>query len=228
VPPWGEVALALGVLASIPAIAGFVLWIAEQRRRPDIRFLWKLSTTGAPDDLEPWSPGYEAHIEPGCLVLVEASVKNVGDAAAEHAMTNFVAPTSVGLAKVSGEGPAPTATQVGGEQVQFVVARCELQPGNWQLQRFELTLPDASMGVRLRLTVSDQRLNASGSRWLPSRLVGDDTADKTAYGDPWPPPRPTIWRQWARVRTSPHGQVWCTRGERADVRDVRVTASKES
>jgi hypothetical protein len=173
------------------------------------------------DDLVAWPADHEPDIPAGSCLLVEASLRNVGDAATKQAMTNFVAPLFAELAKVSGSEPRPKPIRT--TKVVFVPATFDLGPGVWQLQRFQVVVPDEPVGVRLRMTISDHGLNASGRRWLPSRLVGLDDADTTTYGDLWPPPRPAIARQWSRIRARPHGHVWCIRGERADVRDLRVT-----
>lgn len=215
--PWLAI---LGGAASVIALVGFAYWVAELRRRPEVRFAWLISRNGAVDDLFLWPPDDRPTVPPGSEVVVEVSVANVGDAATRAAQTNFVVPASVTCKTEDPREEPRVAIRVGLAPAAFVPAAFELAPGNWRLQRFRLQLPKGDGGVRLWLELSDSGLNAGGWRWLPSRRVGE--LPVTAYDDDWPPPKPSWRRQWGWVRPIPRGHVWCARGVRADARDLMI------
>jgi hypothetical protein len=225
----------LGAVASGVALVGFVPWALQQRRRPEVEFLWRLSTTGElgvadwPSDDVPLVPEVEA----GTTIVVEASIKNVGDATALTTQTNFVVPECIAVRGLA-EGAKParfshnvTAGVRPGNGVHFIVATFDVAPGNWHLQRFELTLPDTAPTevVRVLLDVSQERFNATGRRRLPVLLIDGDAADVPA-GEQWPPAESRVrWWEceaWHRPRAQPVGRVRSTRANRADVRDLRI------
>ena len=185
-PRWWAVDLAFGVLASTTAVVAFIYWILEQRRRPEVRFLWKYSTSGSVDDLAIWEPQHRALIRPGSTLLVEASVLNVGDASADRAMTNFVAPVTFNLLAVTGKPPA-TPTVVGGAPIAFISQTFDLPPGEWRLQRFKLTSLDTDDQTHLTFKFANSRLNSSGGRLLWSRLVAVQEPEHS-WSKPWPSP----------------------------------------
>jgi hypothetical protein len=213
-PRWWAIDLAFGVAASTAAIVAFAYWVLEQRRRPEIRFLWRYATSESDGDLVNWDTTEYLPVGAGSTLLIEASVRNVGDASAQRALTNFVAPTSAGDLK-------RVPTIVGGASIAFLVQEFQLPPSEWFLQRFVLELPDHEARLRLTFKLTDNRLNSSGRRWLPSRLAGVDEPD-SEWGERWPPPRPQIRQQWSRIRALPKDRPWCVKGERQDIRDLLV------
>jgi hypothetical protein len=171
-------------------------------------------------------------ISPGSTIVVEASVLNVGDATATAAQSNFVVPESIELTSLTADRPARfshsrTSGQAPGHGVYFVAAKFVLPPGDWQLQRFQLRIPDdPGVDLRLLFLLSEGRFNVTGRRYLPSRLTDGDMP-AAPFGTAWPPDGESIrwWHRaaWRRARAQPEGRLLCRRGVRADVRDLRVT-----
>lgn len=226
-----SVATVLGIAASTIALIGFLPWALQQRRRPEIRVLWRIAMSGQEEDVVDWPPSETKEAAAGSEVVVEASVLNVGDATTARAQTNFVVPGSIMLTSLARD-PRPArwshnrvAGQAPGYGVYFVAAAFDLPPADWYLQRFRLRLPDNDADVRLLFELSDGRLNATGRRYVPSRSVGGELPD-APFGTPWPTPdAPSHWWRrgsWHQVSAEPPGRLLCRRGQRADVRDLRV------
>ncbi len=226
-----SVAAALGIAASLAALVGFLPWALQQRRRPEVRLLWRIALSDREEDVVDWPPDEVAEAAAGSDVVVEVSVLNVGDAATGRAQTNFVVPGCIVLTGLARD-PRPArwshnrvAGLASGFGVHFIAAVFDLPPADWHLQRFRLGLPKEDVSVRLLFELSDGRLNATGRRYLPSRLVGGELPD-AAVGTRWPPDdAPSRWwhrGSWSRVRAEPPGRLLCLRGQRADVRDLHV------
>jgi hypothetical protein len=217
----------LGVGASASAVVAFTFWVLEQRRRPELRFMWSFSPTGEVDDLAPWDHGESRTTPPRTNVLVEAAVQNVGDGGSAGAQSNFTLPNTVGCLSAPAWDEPRKAVKVAGAPLAFIPAKFALPPGDYHLQRFWLRVPDSEACHRLTFTVSDARLNASGRRFLPSRLVGGDLPSSLSCTDSWPPELPKGRARWSRVRAEPRGRIAYMRGVRADVRDLKVSVPTE-
>jgi hypothetical protein len=213
--------LAAGAAAS--AIVAFGFWVLEQRRRPELRFMWSFSAAGEVDDLAPWGERETRSSPPGATVLVEASVQNVGDGGTAGAQSNFTVPDAIDCRSAPTSAQPRKAVKVAGAPVAFIPAVFAVPPGDYHLQRFRLRVPNSEGCYRLTFTVTDARLNASGRRFLPSRLVGGDLPPSWSCADPWPPKLPKPFSRWSRVRAEPRGRIAHMRGVRADVRDLHVS-----
>jgi hypothetical protein len=73
---WAWATLLLALAARATAVIGFTFWIATQRRRPEVDFLWRISLTGAPDGFRDWPQDEAPSIDVGQTILVEASLQN--------------------------------------------------------------------------------------------------------------------------------------------------------
>jgi hypothetical protein len=218
---------ALGALAALVAIAGVLPWALHQRRRPELRLLWKIGTD-AEDDLTVWDPDTVAPVQGG-PVIVEASVLNVGDGHAAAAESNFYVSTVIGLEPLRGDRKPITVPDAEPYAIHFLAAASALAPGNWWLQRFRLSVPDdPAETYRLTFVVSEGRFNTTGRRWLPSRRLTEGDVQPTEPETPWPPPgeSPRWWdlSAWGWARAQPRDRLLCRRGVRADVRDMRVVS----
>jgi hypothetical protein len=239
---WDWLLYALSVIAATTAIVAFLVWVSELRRRPEIRFQWKLSPDGDPAKLALWSPDYVPEFSPTQLFLVEAAIQNTGDKAGGDTLINFVVPDCFDLRQPGRpEAKHLTATNVTAGfppeyRVVFAAPRAEpWTPGNWYLWQFRLQYStgrqcDRPFRVRLLFDVSDSRFNSHGRRWLPSRLPPSETPEASA-GTPWPPvPTRRRWRlaswriRW--VRAAPRGRVVCSPGDRRDIRDLTVVPAE--
>src|SRR6266511_2055583 len=89
---WDWLLYAVTAVAAVTAIVVFLGWAAELRRRPEIKFQWRLSPDGDPAQLAIWPPVEVPEIRPGQPLLVEAAILNTGDKAGRDALINFVAP----------------------------------------------------------------------------------------------------------------------------------------
>ncbi len=169
----------------------------------------------------------------GETFLVEASVQNCGDASGERSLTNFVVNACVKLESyprredaaqpLDGQNgiagfPPGLWTRWFARERTFYPALC------WQ-QRYLLTVesePERG-GIRLLMVLSDDRLNATGRRLLPSLISEDQWDDPAPYGDPWPGDREHRRRHVGRIRMKPRDEpIRAARGERKSVRDVEV------
>jgi len=228
---WAWTQYAVTAVAAVTAIVVFLAWAAELRRRPEIRFYWRLSPDGDPAHLTVWPPDEVPEIRPGQPLLVEAAIQNTGDKAGRDALINFVAPDCFDLRQY----PAPevqlrhagndTVGLPPDHRVVFFAVRAEpWTPANWHMRHYRLQYvadqPDQPLRLRLLFTVSDSRFNSRGRRWLPS-IVPPLESRGAPLGAPWPPvpaKRPTV--RWARAE--PRGRVACLPGERSDARDLIV------
>jgi hypothetical protein len=210
--------------ASASAIVAFAFWVLEQRRRPELRFMWSFSATGEVHDLAPWGEGETRTSPPGATLLVEAAVQNVGDGGTAGAQSNFTVPDAVDCWSAPAWDEPRRAVKVAAASLAFLPAAFAIPPGDYHLQRFRVRVPDTEDCHRFTFTVTDARLNASGRRFLPSRLVGGDLPPSWSCTDLWPPKLPRPFGRWSRVRAEPRGRIAYMRGVRADVRDLQVSA----
>lgn len=209
----------------------FAVWTREQLKRPEVRYLWRLSLTGEAGDLRDWPPDEMPSIAPGTKVLVEASIQNVGDQAAEAAMTNFVVPSVLDIERHGTDDQSGLLTSSNGIAglppdfgVRFFARERPWPPDMFWMHRFLIAVPDAQPGdldqVRLLMEVSEPRFNGRGRRVLPRRLAGLDDPRSPTFKSEWPGAhRKHSFRQ---VRPIPAGRVRRGPGVRQDVRDLRL------
>jgi hypothetical protein len=220
----------LSVLAAFAAIFLFLPWALDRRRRPEARFLWKISGEG--NSGVSWSPCDAQPIQPGQRYEVSVGIQNIGDRAPENALINFVVPDCLTLENANSpeQRAAPSENETAGmaplHRVLFLTPSLPSSwtPGNFFLYRFTISYADDSalalpVELRLLFAIADARFNATGKRWLPSLV----SAVRPAYspaGSPWPP---TVAKRRRRLKLITAGSdVLCTRGERQVVRDVEV------
>ncbi len=228
---WDWLLYAVTVLAAVTAIVVFLAWAAELRRRPEVRFYWRLSPDGDPAHLAIWPPGQVPKIKATQPFLVEAAIQNTGDKAGRDTLINFVVPDCFDLRQRAApevEPPHATNDTAGlppDNRVVFFAPRPEpWTPVNWHLRQYRLRYVadqcKRPLAVRLLFTVTDSRFNSRGWRWLPS-IVPSLESQGAPVGTPWPPgPAKRRTVRWARAE--PRGRVACLPGERSDVRDLIV------
>jgi hypothetical protein len=237
---WSLLLYVLSVAAATAAVFLFLPWALERRRRPEAQFQWRYSSDGDPANLDSWPADYVPEIQPDQSVLVEAAIKNVGDRAGQSLLVNFVVPDCYDLrkygepeitARVSANGTAGLPPH---HRVRFMAPGDQSwTPGNWLMYHYLLKYStlgggDGSILTRMLFEVSESRFNGSGRRLLPS--VSRSLTQELEYapaGTPWPPVtrsrgcrRAIEQVRW--IRAEPHGRVACWRGQRSDVRDIRV------
>jgi hypothetical protein len=83
--------LAATLAAFVTGSVSFLVWIREQFRRPEFEYRWRISPTGDVDGLVDWKADTEGTVPAGATILVESSIRNVGDAAGPT-LSNFVVP----------------------------------------------------------------------------------------------------------------------------------------
>jgi len=234
---WDWLLYAVTALAAVTAIVVFSTWAAELRRRPEIRFYWRLSPDGDPAHLAIWPPDEVPKIKVTQPFLVEAAIQNTGDKAGRDTLINFVAPDCFDLRQI--EAPEDEPLRAGNDtvglppdnRVVFVAVRAEpWTPANWHMRHYRLEYvadqPDQPLRFRLLFTVSDSRFNSRGRRWLPS-IVPPLESRGAPLGAPWPPvPAKRRTVRWARAE--PRGRVACLPGERSDIRDVTVMPAERA
>jgi hypothetical protein len=235
---WDWCLYAVSLAAAATAIALFLPWALERRRRPEIQIDWALSLDGDPAKVDDWPAGHAPEITPGRAICARVAILNVGDRASEAALANFVVPDCFELRNSYDLEAKPlrsgnlTAGLPPEHRVAFFAPKPEpWTPGNWFMFTYRLTYstgsnPDQPLRMRLLFEISDSRFNRSGQRWLPSLLPPSDLGDAQA-GEPWPPGSPgRLWFRW--VRAAPRGRVACARGRRRDVRDLIVVPAPQA
>src|SRR6266508_3997459 len=88
---WDWLLYVLSASAAVTAIGAFLTSALEQRRRPEIRFYWRLSLDGDPAHLADWEPNEVPEIKAAQPFLVAAAFQNTGDKAGRDTLINFVA-----------------------------------------------------------------------------------------------------------------------------------------
>jgi hypothetical protein len=228
---WAWLQYALSVAATLTAIVAFSVWALEVRRRPEVRFYWRLSTDGDSTHLADWEPDEVPEIKAGQPLLVGAAIQNTGDKAGRDTLINFVVPDCFDLRhrEEPEQEPVHSGNATAGlppdNRVVFFAPRVEpWAPPNWHMRYYRLTyVGDPSiqpLRFRLLFTVSDSRFNSRGRRWVWS-IVPPLEPQGAPVGTPWPPTRFTR-RTMRWVRAEPRGRVACVPGERSDVRDLIV------
>ncbi len=219
---WDWLQYAVTAFAAVTAIFVFSAWAADLRRRPEIRFYWRLSPDGDPAHLAIWPPDEVPEIKAAQPFLVEAAIQNTGDKAGRDTLVNFVASDCFDLRQRA--APEVEPTHAGNDAVFFAVRAEPWTPVNWHMRHYRLQYVadqcDRPLPFRLLFAVADSRFNSRGWRWLPS-IVPPLESRGAPVGTPWPPTRSrrrTV--RWARAK--PHGRVACLPGERSDVRDLIV------
>lgn len=233
---WDWLLYAATALAAITAIVAFSAWALELRRRPEVRFYWRLSPDGDPTHLADWPADHVPEISSTQSFLIAAAIQNTGDKAGGDTLINFVVPDCFDLHQV--EAPQVEPIRAGNEtagllpdnRVVFLTPRATLwTPANWHLSHYRLQYVagqcERPLSVRLLFAVADSRFNNRGWRWLPS-IVPPSGSHTAPVGTPWPP-RARSRRQLRWIRAEPWGQVACWRGERSDVRDLIVMPNVE-
>ncbi len=234
---WDWLLYAITAVAAVTAIVVFLAWAAELRRRPEIRFSWRLSPDGDPAHLADWSPDEVPEIKATQPFLVAAAMQNTGDKAGRDTLINFVVPDCFDLRQPAAPDAEPlhapnyTAGLPPDNRVVFFAPRPGLwTPANFHLLQYRLQYVgdqcDQPLRVRLLFRVSDSRFNGRGRRLLPSIVPLLENQD-APVGMPWPPaPAKHPRVRWARAE--PHGRVACLPGERSDVRDLIVMPAERT
>jgi hypothetical protein len=234
---WAWAQYAVTAVAAVTAIVVFLAWAAELRRRPEIRFSWRLSLDGDPAHLVDWQPDEVPEIKATQPFLVAAAMQNTGDKAGRDTLINFVAPDCFDLRQpvTPEEEPLRSGNETAGLppecRVVFFAPRPGLwAPANFHLLHYRLRYVGPQMHeplrVRLLFRVSDGRFNGRGRRLLPSIIPLLENVD-ASVGMPWPP-APARRRRVRWARAEPHGQVACLPGERSDVRDLIVMPAEKA
>jgi hypothetical protein len=236
---WDLLALIITIAAGTTALIVFIPWALERRRRPEGRLLWQLAIDGRGEGLADWPPELMPNLPRGSAILVRVAMLNVGDQPASDVLANFVAPSCIALSRVTDPPQRPTAStdEIAGllpdERVTYFGWTGRVAPGDWLSRDYLLKLTPRLEGrrlpirVRLRFSVSENRFNATGRRWLPALLrplERDRVSTKMRAGTRWPPHR--VRRRFRWVRAAPRKRVLCTAGERTDTRDLMLVARK--
>jgi len=216
----------VGFAAASVALFGFVEWVREQRRRPEVEFLWLVSTDGQEASLEPWPSDKTISIRSGQSLIVEVSIRNVGNATGARSITNFVVPAVLDLGRVrqGGGGGVRVQNKIAGLPPNFganyLHDGTDWYPNLWWQQRFRVTLTPGERvppKMRLLMEVSDDRLSPRGR---PRRAFGWSQGEPDAgAGEPWPSGSAAKPR-FQRIEPLPEGRPWCGPGWRRDIRDL--------
>ncbi len=232
---WDWLVLWLTVAGATTALFAFGSWLLERRRRPELLVIWEYAADGNERNLERWEADTKPTLLPGQKVTVRHSIKNVGDAAAERVLTNFVVPACLDLSEVD-EPESKLLTTVDrtvGVKPQFkalFMARTteQIAPGDAVVRRYTLSMKDGSAltestEVRIALDAACARLNPRGHRRIPSFIyrLDDAAGAKEGAGTKWPPDVTTD-RVMRWVHAMPRGRLLCRPGSRKDVRDLTL------
>jgi hypothetical protein len=242
---WSWIQIGFALLAGITGFIVFVPWALERRRRPEARFMWKISPNEDPSELSIWLPEYVPEISRNRPVVIEAAVQNVGDRPADDGLMNFVVPNCFELC-IRNESPTRAIAAIhitAGLPPEHRILYRDQQmgswaPGIWTARQYlvKYTATDAAtepLRVRLLFTVAADRFNAAGFRWLPSIVRPIEPVFASA-GTQWPPR--ADGRIWVRlfkgrirwIRVMPRGRIACSPGNREDVRDLIVLPLSEA
>jgi hypothetical protein len=104
---WDWLLYAVTAVAAVTAIVVFLAWAAELRRRPEVRFSWRLSPDGDPAHLAIWPPDQVPEIKATQPFLVEAAIQNTGDKAGRDTLINFVVPDCFDLRQCAAPAVQP-------------------------------------------------------------------------------------------------------------------------
>lgn len=231
---WAQSVLA--VLVGVTGLIVFVPWALERRRRPEVRFQWKIALNGEAANLDLWPEDEVPEVKADQKILIEAAIQNVGDRPGEEGLINFVVPDILRLTSAGNPdrkmvvATNMTAGQPPDYRVNFFDPKTgPWSPGDWvslhyAIDHVEPAALDDSVRVRLLFCVSDTKFNQTGKRRFPSFVRHYEIGSAPA-GTPWPPgPRAFTWREFIKkirlIQAMPHSRVHCTRGERGDVRDL--------
>lgn len=224
---WG--ALALGWAASLAALVAFVPWALERRRRPEFRIFGDLvQQDGTPRS---WPTGHNP-MAINEVLHVRIGNRNVGDTVAKDIRWNFVAPTSLHLSSTSSDPDQPRRSTdksagVGPDySVTYLVGQHDfLAVGDFLPLEFSIVTDSANIidaQARLKLDISEPRLNATGRRWLPSladpeilQVTGEPAS---GAGTTWPPEHRR--RRPQRLHAIPLSKLKCQPGSRTAAYDI--------
>ena len=197
---WDWFLYVASLLAAVTAVVLFLPWALERRRRPEVRYAFRISDTGRPEDLRDWFHQDLIRVHARQTVLVETAIQNVGDKPGELTLLNFVVPDIFTLEMDGSTTVKATKTKnfTAGLPPNWAIVYCApgastWTPGNWYVARYRLTaepehVTSGPLDARLLLTVSDPGFNRSGQRWVPS--IPPPVEPLTAHaGQPWPPGR---------------------------------------
>jgi hypothetical protein len=224
---WDWIVLVLTCVAAVTATVAFLAWVLDRRRRPELAFLWQYSLDPNGPLLD-WPPDLTLDLSPGATVLVRVGCRNIGDALADNALINFVAPDvleiedTIPAPKPPNRSNNPVAGLPPDLLVSFFAPTVTVAPNDWWMRNYNVRCPDLGL-FRLLFDVSHARLNTAGRRWFPNwifSIAQEDEPQHSQAGDAWPAkPWPRVMR---RVRAEPHKRIECSQGARKDIRDIRV------
>lgn len=216
-----------GLVAFVTGTITFIKWSLNLRRRPEVRYRWQFSPTGEIEDLREWSPTDQQVVNPGEEFLVLVAIQNLGDATGETTLTNFVAPDVFELRRSDDpqQDPLTSRNEAVGftpdKRVVFFAAERRWYPTMWWMHIFRLKLKrdPSSERLRLMLEVSDDRLNATGSRWCPSYTFSENSSPPDLSSE-WPGSKLRRMLRW--IEAKPRKHVRCSLGVRQDVRELSI------
>ena len=225
--PWDWVIYGLTVATFLLALWGLLAWVAEQRKRPEIRFRWYLPNT------EPWEIGNGPLFEVGQVYVLRVAIDNIGNGTAETATVNVVAPECLQLnpgepisgtfviEPMVGLPPAWRATCL-------VPPTAVLTPGLTWFLDFKVraittqTPGDVDLPFKIIVSVEDPRLNTKGRRILP--ILVSPLDEIGAVPDPWP--GSPVRRTMSKGKAQPTATVRILPGRRIDMRTFRTTPAR--
>lgn len=216
--------------AALAAVVAFLSSLLVRRRRPEVKIHWQFLDDGA-QPLRAWLAEEVPILSRHQPLQIRVRTQNVGDAVAEHVLTNFIAPDVVALESLrDGPGSFISTNATAGVWPEKVVT-CFWKSddlvvsGDWFNRDYELRLTEEQEPCRVRVlfVVSCASFNTRGARWLPSFSFDvESEPDAAPVGSPWPPRKQH--RRLRRVRSLPKGRVCCGAGGRSDVRDIDILA----
>jgi hypothetical protein len=218
------------LLAAIAAVIGLWGWVAEQRKRPELRFRWfqPNGQTWGLQDCPTFAIGTEYSIS--------FALDNTGNGTAERAVVNVMVPEFAQAFFPTGRGfPGVPITDglgvVSGDATVGLPPRftmtflqppsTPITPGLTSMYEFRLKVlrdPGVQASYHLAVSVEDPRLNARGRRKLPILAVPIDRYPDVP--DPWP--GKPIRRVLSRAEAQPKESVRVLPGRRVDRRQFRI------
>lgn len=175
---------ALNTVTAGVAVAAYAQWQREQRRRPEVKVDWWWSVDSRDAGYQPWPHDQKLDAEAGTTLWIRTALTNIGDAAGQQSVMNFLAPAAVAIGRWDhakwdyirprdgAENPRVGAPPE--NTVRWFLDERIWTPGLTWVHHYRVTLSEGDGAYTFAVEVSDPRFDDCGALRVPATVEVDE------------------------------------------------------